>query len=140
MSNISNNIKNLIQNELSGLFNHIVNVSENTEGFVITKESLIKISDDYFSFSEAATKKGKAIKATKTVKEPKEKKEIPEEERCISTKKDGSRCNGRKTKKEEHKNTGYEELCSLHINMALKESLKPKEPEPENDLIEKEEF
>lgn len=139
MSNISNNIKNLIQNELSGLFNHIVNVSENAEGFVITKESLIKISDDYFSFSEAPTKKGKAVKAAKE-KVVKEKKEIPEEERCISTKKDGSRCNGRKTKKEEHKNTGYEELCSLHINMALKDSLKPKEPEPENDLIEKEEF
>jgi hypothetical protein len=127
-ANMNKKFNELIKNEMSKFFDFVF---ENVEDeIIITKENLMSKYDEFFVV--VSTKKEKTVKA------PREKKEIPDNERCQETKKDGSRCNGTKTKKEEHIGTDYENMCSLHINSAKKaKTLEPvEEQQPESEPVE----
>jgi hypothetical protein len=129
-SNINKKFNNLLENELAGFFDMLIETSQNQENFEFSKENLVELANGYFMFS-VTSKKPKAEKVKK------ERKELSDEERCQETKKDGSRCNGSKTKKEEHQNTEYATMCSLHINSAKKPKVVKEETSSTVDEIEK---
>lgn len=126
-SNINKKFNDLLEKELSSFFDMLLNIAESEENFDFSKEKLQMLANEYFMFSETSKKGGK---------KPKAQKEIEPEERCKETKKDGSQCNGSKTKKEEYKNTEYSEMCSLHINAAKKAKETPIEDKKEHVVQE----
>lgn len=125
-SNINKKFNDLLHKELDGFFDLLFEKSEETD-FEFTKDNLTELAKEYFP-----------IKQAKQVKEKKEKKErkIPEDsERCTVIKKDGTRCNGSKNKKEEYIDTEYACMCPLHVNAAKKQHEKPIEEESVEETV-----
>lgn len=123
-SNINKKFNDLLHKELDGFFDILFEKAENGD-FEFTKDNLIELAKEYFP-----------IKQAKQVKEKKERK-IPEDaERCTVVKKDGTRCNGSKNKKEENINTEYAEMCPLHVNAAKKQHEKPVEETVEESVVD----
>lgn len=131
MSNLNKKFNELLHKELEGFFDVLFEKVENTEdgSFEFSKENLIELAKEYFPAV-------KASKASKPVKEKKERK-IPEDtERCTIIKKDGTRCNGSKNKKEEYIDTEYACMCPLHVNAAKKQHEKPVEESVEETVVD----
>lgn len=123
-SNINKKFNDLLHKELDGFFDLLFEKAENGE-FEFTKDNLTELAKEYFP-----------IKQAKQVKEKKERK-IPENaERCTVVKKDGTRCNGSKNKKEEYLNTEYAEMCPLHVNAAKKQHENPAEESVEETVVD----
>lgn len=122
-SNINKKFNELLHKELDGFFETLFDKAEETE---FTKENLVQLAKEYFP-----------LEKVKKTKEKKERKIPDDTERCIVEKKDGSRCNGSKNKKEEYFDTEYANMCPLHINSAKKAKVIIPEEETFVDEIEK---
>lgn len=115
-SNINKKFNDLLHKELDGFFDTLFDKAETTD-FEFTKENLVELAKVYFP-----------LEKSKKTKEKKERKIPDDEERCIVEKKDNTRCNGSKNKKEEYIGTEYANMCPLHINAAKKANEKVVEP------------
>jgi hypothetical protein len=107
-SNINKKFNDLLHKELDMFFDTLFEKAE-TDDFEFTKENLIQLAKEFFHVEKA-----------KKIKEKKERKIPDEAERCVIEKKDNTRCNGSKNKKEEYFDTEYANMCPLHINAAKK--------------------
>lgn len=107
-SNINKKFNDLLHKELDMFFDTLFEKAE-TDDFEFTKENLIQLAKEFFPVEKA-----------KKIKEKKERKIPDDEERCVVEKKDNTRCNGSKNKKEEYFDTEYANMCPLHINAAKK--------------------
>jgi hypothetical protein len=123
-SNINKKFNDLLHKELDGFFEYLFEKAEDTD-FEFTKDNLTELAKEYFP-----------IKQAKQVKEKKERKIPDDAERCTVVKKDGTRCNGSKNKKEEYINTEYAEMCPLHVNAAKKQNEKPVEETVEEQVVD----
>lgn len=117
-SNINKKIQELFQKEMSKFFDHCA--VKDTEGVGYTVEEQNAELSEFFEWNK--TKSSSSGKVIKEKSPSKPKKVLEEHERCVELKKDGSHCSNPKSKKDEIIGTEFENMCSIHVNAAIKKA------------------